>query len=500
MRHIIIVLCLLAPMAVLSTAGQVWSEDMAVRIIYVSNMPEIEPRDGVGGLPELAGLLSHSRSTHKNVLFLHGGDSLAPSALSAFDRGSHMVDLLNGLEPSAMAVAKREFAFKEDELILRTYEAAFPMLSANIIDSTTDTNLEGLETSLIFEAGPYRIGVFALIDPEVLGDYRPDRIRVRDSGQALRETAEDLRAQGADLVILMTEVPIPGTEQILESGLVDMIFLADTDEDTIQPAKAGLYIKQGTDQGNAVVLDVSLAGEGTEFSWKHEAKLVSLKQYQPDVATSVQVQLYLARLSQIMDTGIGTTKTLLDTRRQSVRTGENAFGNMVADALRTHFGSDVALMNGGGIRGNRIYEPGYELTRRDIRRELPFRNRVVLLSVTGAQILEALENGFSRIEEVKGRFPHVSGMVVNYDPKAPVGQRVRSVSIAGKPLKKDEKYSLATLDYIYEGGDGYEVLKEGERLSSIGGGQLVWETVRIYLAGRDTVAPVVEGRLRPVSD
>src|SRR3546814_1692631 len=84
--------------------------------------------------------------------------------------------------------------------------------------------------------------------------------------------------------------------------------------------------------------------------------------------------------------------TPLDSRGASIRGTETAIGNLFADAIRAGVDADVGLTNGGGIRGDKTYEAGVILTRRDIQTELPFGNRTVKLQMTGAQLLEALRS------------------------------------------------------------------------------------------------------------
>ena len=88
---------------------------------------------------------------------------------------------------------------------------------------------------------------------------------------------------------------------------------------------------------------------------------------------------------------LGKTATELDSRKKTVCTGEAAIGNLIADAMRDGVNADIGITNGGGIRSKKIYAPGTTITRRDILTELPFRNVVVKLGLTGAQIWQALE-------------------------------------------------------------------------------------------------------------
>jgi 5'-nucleotidase / UDP-sugar diphosphatase len=141
-----------------------------------------------------------------------------------------------------------------------------------------------------------------------------------------------------------------------------------------------------------------------------------------------------ATLDQELGQVVGVAEVELDTRRAKVRSEETSFGALVADALRSATGGDLALTNGGGIRGDRTYPIGTKLTRKDILTELPFGNVTVLTAITGSDLLAALENGVSQVEDGAGRFPQVSGMSFNYDAGRPPGSRVVEVTVGGAPL------------------------------------------------------------------
>ena len=85
--------------------------------------PAWKQKPGTGGLAELGTAVRQFRNKEEHFLFLHGGDSLAPSIMSSFDQGTHMIDILNSILPEVMAIDEREFAHSEDELIMRISEA-----------------------------------------------------------------------------------------------------------------------------------------------------------------------------------------------------------------------------------------------------------------------------------------------------------------------------------------------------------------------------------------
>jgi 2',3'-cyclic-nucleotide 2'-phosphodiesterase (5'-nucleotidase family) len=215
----------------------------------------------------------------------------------------------------------------------------------------------------------------------------------------------------------------------------------------------------------------------------------------PDPEIQAVVERYNAELDAELEVPVGTTAVALDSRRATVRAAESNFGNLVADAIREAVGAEVALANGGGIRGDRLYQPGTVLTRKDILSELPFGNVTVLIELSGADLLAALENGVSQVEGAAGRFPQVSGMSYRYDASKPPGSRIVAVEVGGQPLAIDRTYRVATNEYVYGGGDGYAALARGTPVIDPSAGTLMASMVTDYIARQGAIALKVEGRI-----
>jgi len=95
-----------------------------------------------------------------------------------------------------------------------------------------------------------------------------------------------------------------------------------------------------------------------------------------------------------------TTDVLLVGDRLVCRVEECTMGNVIADGLRAETGAQIAIMNGGGIRAN--MEAG-DITLGDVLTVQPFGNTIATLSLTGADVIAALENGVSRITVENGQ-------------------------------------------------------------------------------------------------
>jgi 2',3'-cyclic-nucleotide 2'-phosphodiesterase (5'-nucleotidase family) len=162
--------------------------------------------------------------------------------------------------------------------------------------------------------------------------------------------------------------------------------------------------------------------------------------------------------------------------------------------MRRAVGAEAALLNVGAIRGDRRYGEGTTLTRQSLLEELPFRNRILLLRVNGGQLLAALENGLSEIELGTGRFPQVSGLTVTYDPQQPPGDRIISATIGGKLVLEDRMYSLATIDFLANGGDGYDMLTKARRVIDERVGLLLTQAVVDYITASGGIHEAPTGR------
>jgi len=201
-----------------------------------------------------------------------------------------------------------------------------------------------------------------------------------------------------------------------------------------------------------------------------------------------------------METTLGTTDVALDGERAAVRSRETNLGNLICDAMlwkTSALGAQVALQNGGGVRAS---VPAGDITMGQVLQVLPFGNEISVLSVTGAGLRAALENGVSQVEEGAGRFPQIAGLRFAFDPAAAPGARVTSVDVwddatrSYRAIAPGKTYRVATNTYLADGGDGYTAFAAGtDRYDT---GWLLSDALAEYLEAESPVAPEIEGRIR----
>lgn len=485
-----LLLCLLSPMT--------WGSQN-ITIVFDAEIPNINDEES-GSYAQLAYLVNQQRQQKHQVAFLFGGESLAPSLLSSMDRGSHIIDLLNSLSPSAMGVSKREFSYQEDELTIRSYEAAFPIVSSNLYDPLTKKPyLEGIRPSVIITQGDMKLGFISVLEPSIAKKYPADRVKIQNVEDAIRKQASVLRQQGVDLLILHYSAYNPIINPLLTEGIIDLSLFKDQNFHLSpyyhdKKHRRNFIIQQ---KNIALVLDISLDETHADNKLNITASSVDLAKLPANPKVSQQEQEYENRLNVFLSQKVGTTQNRIDLTRRKVRTSENAFTNYVADVLKEFTGADISLINSGAFRSNTIYPAGSQLSIKDIRNIMPYRNRLVLLEAKGHQILEALEHGLKGLDTVSGQFLHVGGLSVGYRSTNPPGQRLITTRYNGRPIDPSLTYKVATLDYLSEGGDGFEMFKTNRLLDYKKPTSLLLSDVILeHIQKEKIIAPKVDGRLQ----
>jgi predicted secreted protein len=211
----------------------------------------------------------------------------------------------------------------------------------------------------------------------------------------------------------------------------------------------------------------------------------------------MKLEEYKQPIEVLLQTKVGESLVDLNGERANVRSQETNLGNLVADAMVSQtvsFGTTVAIVNSGAIRAS---IPAGDISLGQIREVMPYDNYLVVLALTGRQIIAALENGVSQVADGAGRFPQVSGLRYIWNPEAAAGSRIVSVEVKSdggyKPIDLTGVYRVVTSDFLARGGDGYTVFQEAISVDSTG--FVDYETLRDYIQNNSPLHPGVEGRI-----
>ena len=222
---------------------------------------------------------------------------------------------------------------------------------------------------------------------------------------------------------------------------------------------------------------------------------------------------------------VGTTNGELNGLRANVRSRETNLGSLAADSALWFANemvgpTDIALKNGGGIRATIL---GPNVTRLTINSALAFNNDMVVVELTGGEVIAMMENALSRNPSLDGRFPQVAGMYVEFDSSregisdavsldAP--SRVQTLNITRADGSQDvlvagnaaigdlsRTFMLVTNNFLLRGGDGYQVLAAASEARGfadpgVGERQILTDYIVQVLGGVvDNPEPIMDARI-----
>jgi 5'-nucleotidase len=471
--------------------------DVRITLLQINDVYTLEPVDEGrrGGMARLATLVKRIRRENPATVVVLSGDTLSPSVASTLLQGRHMIAGFNALGLDLATFGNHEFDFGPTVLAERMRESKFVWLSANVLERGTGRPFGGAQREVMLTLAGVRVGVFGLTTAEVVRSSSPGPgVEVREPIAAAREVSRDLRQRGAQVIVAVTHLDMREDRTLAERADVDVTLGGHEHEPLIAEEGKTLITKAGADARYLVQVDLWFGRDGrrTERSWTfHEIG----PRLSPDPDVAAVAKAFDAQVSRELDVVVGQATVPLEARRGRLRTQETNLGDFIADAFRARMNADVALMNGGGIRGDRIVPAG-PLSRRDVVAMLPFANVVVSVELTGRSLRTALEQGLARLEREGGGFLQVSGLTLTLDPSRPAGQRVVAVEVGGAPLEAERRYQVAVVDYVANGGDGITAFREGRMIVDAESGPLAAEVLLQAVVAAGTVAPAVDGRIR----
>jgi 2',3'-cyclic-nucleotide 2'-phosphodiesterase (5'-nucleotidase family) len=177
----------------------------------------------------------------------------------------------------------------------------------------------------------------------------------------------------------------------------------------------------------------------------------------------------------------------------------------VADAMRAKYGTEAeaAITNSGGLRQDILGtsatggEAVNQITYGEVFAVLPFGNRTVIETLTGADLTAAFLNGFSPVcnsQIATGRFPQVSGLKLAFHCNGATPVIDQMARADGTPIGPTDTLRFVTNDFMYVGGgDGYTAFANGTDV--LQPGDDLMQVAADYITAHSPVAPVVEGRV-----
>ncbi|MFC2059751.1 bifunctional metallophosphatase/5'-nucleotidase [Chloroflexota bacterium] len=449
------------------------------------------------------------RVGEENVLLIDAGDAYSGTPYFTLYQGEADLWFMEYMGYDAMCLGNHEF--DKGPSVLRSFaEAAdFPILCANF-DFSHEPNLAGeIVPSVIINKNGLRYGIFGLTTEETKEISSPgDNIVINDYLSTANNMVAELKSGKINKIIAVTHIGWENDLKLAQqvSG-IDIIIgghsqtVPDVYPTIVNTGEEPTLIVQAGDHGEYLGhLAINFNKAGIITGWEGSQLITIDENIAQDDACTAKLAMYQKPITELMNKVIGRTLVELDGEHDHVRARETNLGDIIADAMldkANRFGANIAILNSGGIRDS---IPAGDISLGQVMTVLPFENYLVVVGLTGEQIVAALENGVSQAEELKGRFPQVAGLRFTWDSRAPAGHRIISVELdtpgGYQPLGAFSSaiYRVVTNDFVAEGGDGYTIFKEGANRVNLGftGSEVFTE----YIQTNSPITKLPEGRIR----
>ena len=410
---------------------------------------------------------------------LDGGDMMQGTPISNLLSGASVIDVFNHMGYKASVVGNHEFDWGLAKLQERMAQAKYPILLANVFNEGTDTRPAWAVPTTMLTVKGQQIGVIGVTSkdtPSIVMAGNTAGLEFREAGPIVQQLAADLRAAGADLVVVLAHMPdVYGSVvsgEMTRVAVPDVNLIISGHSHSSYTGKINnIPIIQQYSSGTAI--GVSNLRYDRLFRNILTSSLLVATTYNanitPDAGIAALVANYQAQIGPIVNRVVASTKGLI-TKTANVA-GESPMGNLIADAQAWKGGTQIAFMNPGGIRGDGIAFGTYphDITWTNFFTVQPFDNKLVTMTLTGSQIYAVLEQQFTPTQ-ASTKVLLISGIKYTYNLALQTGSRITSLTLTdGTPiLANADSYTVTMNEYLATGGDKFSAFLGGTNVNRIG--------------------------------
>jgi len=376
-----------------------------------------------------------------HTVVLSTGDNANGQAISGYFKGEPTAEVMRLMGYAGSAFGNRELDWSREQFLANTKRGGFPYLAANIIVKSDEGRALGLQPYRLLSRSGVTVAVVGLAARKANWTPMPGRmngLEVVADDVALGVAIPQARKDGAEVVAVVTDGCLHEWPELLKAHADWRIaFVAGRDCEQEYPEAVGatrlVYPGRHFNGYAKVVVSVDTTRPDAERVTAVKASYVDV-QSKDGVAPEPTAKALLAGWAKKLEVALGDT---IGFSASGLEQESPQMSAWLTTALKEQFKADVALLNRRGVRQALPKGPITKATVWDL---IPFENEVVVAKVKGDKLLAALENVEARAAGVK---PKGDGWV---DAK-------------GASIDPAKTYTVATLDYLYLGGDGFKLLE-----------------------------------------
>lgn len=430
-----------------------------------------------GGFGRVVTIIRDLQQQGHDVRILHGGDFLYPSLESQLWDGEQMVDAFNfmdDLAPMYVVAGNHEFDPRgSQQLVDVVKQSRFDWLGDNYRFATGEDDVDqALKAAFTFQHGDKTIGLFAITLHPVDGGtdraYAPTDKRYVEIAES---TIASLEAAGVDAIIGLTHLHMWQDLEIaqLRAQHPTLVMIAGGHEHEPEHSRGdagnAAVIKGASNARSIWVAELTFDDSGVPSILERQLELDQRVATDPEYQQlDTKWRNRLLEKFPFLEAKVGEAALSMDSQEATIRNRESSWGNFVVDQMRGAFGeqSDLAFINSGTLRIDDMIDG--DIAFEDIGRTFGFSSFLRHTTVSGAEFKEIMEAGYRGFGPSKGYFPQLSGFRVCIDRSRKEFDRIVSLQVPSddgwQEIDVGKNYSLVVPDFLYGGGDGYEIPKD----------------------------------------
>lgn len=420
------------------------------------------------GAAKLASYLKDMKEKDPDgTIIISAGDMFQGTADSNLLYGKPVIEMMNDVGFDAMIIGNHEFDWGIAQLKECERYSNFPYLAANILNKKDGKVADFAKPYIILEKKGLKVGIIGLTTPETAYKASPKIVaglEFADPITIAKGLVTELRSRGVQIIIVASHISsymdsqtkqITGEAADLAHSITDIDgIISGHSHQNVAGYINQIPIVQAPYNGRAVC-NIQLTYSKSKQSVISAIATTKKLPFEGLVADpSVQYIIYKAEaaVNPIKSVVLGKTVNTLTHDKMIL----SPLGQWTTDIARAATHADIAFDTGGDLRTS--LQAG-QITMGDMYEVMPFDNTFYTIDMTGEQILRVLEYGIANKTIGMLQF---SGLNVKYDSAKPQGEKIIEVCLLdGSKLDKQKTYKVVTNDYLYDGGDGYTMFKEG---------------------------------------
>ncbi len=403
-----------------------------------------------GGFATFAGYLENQK---KPYLLLDSGDYTSGTYEAKKSKGAYSVDFINKLGYNAVTLGNHENDFKDDALLKNNAALKADLLVLNAEDKQTKGYPKHIRPYAFYTLNGYKIAVIG-VGKEFSSESK--YIKIRKPRKLLKQAVEAVKKQNPDAIILLIHDSAQDDKH--ENSYTTIKLVQGLGIDLVLGGHAHKII-QNRKSENTVFAESGTALKGiTEATLTFDDKTRKLTDVKTEyvlmdnakIKPSAEILAFAdERLDKKMNIIVGKAKEDISNRPGTGHNGVDSYlGDLFCDIVKQATGAEIAVINSGAIRTG--IQKG-NITNRVIEEILPFQNKIMKVKVDGKFLDKFVRKS---LKENSSLFQY-SGLKVKYSFKNNRA-KILEISVNGKPLKRDQIYTLAVPDFIANGNsEGY---------------------------------------------